>query len=125
MKRRRDTKGGGVAAPTPEPSPVISGSSHAPGAAPSSAPEFFTVRLKQDGRPPTLREVEAAYVERLLALTRGNRSQAARLLDISYPTIAKKIADYAIDVRRVTMGRASSPRAEARRTAPSSTVDSD
>jgi len=26
----------------------------------------------------------------------GNRSQLARLLDVSYPTVAKKIADYGI-----------------------------
>jgi DNA-binding protein Fis len=28
----------------------------------------------------------------------GNRSQVARLLDVSYPTVAKKIADYGIKI---------------------------
>ena len=36
------------------------------------------------------------YIERLLVHTGGNRAQVARLLDVSYPTVAKKIADYGI-----------------------------
>jgi two-component system response regulator AtoC len=58
---------------------------------------FFTAPLVE-GRPPTLDELEKAYVERLLAHTGGNRAQVARLLDVSYPTVAKKIADYGIKV---------------------------
>jgi two-component system response regulator AtoC len=51
-------------------------------------------------RPPTLAEVEKAYVERLLERARGNKSQVARWMEVSYPTVVKKIADYAIDVSR-------------------------
>jgi DNA-binding protein Fis len=35
-------------------------------------------------------------LERLLQHAGGNRTQVARLLDVSYPTVAKKIADYGI-----------------------------
>ena len=57
---------------------------------------FFSVGLGDDGRPPTLAELEKQYLERLLAHAQGNRAQVARLLDVSYPTVAKKIADYGI-----------------------------
>jgi len=56
---------------------------------------FFSVELLE-GKPPTLAELEKAYLERLLAFAQGNRTQVARLLDVSYPTVAKKIADYGI-----------------------------
>ena len=41
------------------------------------------------------------YAEELNALyahAGGNRTQVARLLDVSWPTVAKKIADYGIKV---------------------------
>ena len=57
---------------------------------------FLQVPLQPDGRPPTLEELEKLYIERLLAHTGGNRTQAARLLGVSYPTVAKKIADLGI-----------------------------
>jgi len=60
---------------------------------------FFTAALREDGRPPSLAELEKEYVERLLAHTRGNRAEVARLLRVSYPTVAKKIADYEIKVK--------------------------
>jgi DNA-binding NtrC family response regulator len=60
-----------------------------------ASPAFFDVQLV-DGRPPTLAELERAYLVRLLAHAAGNRTQVARLLDVSYPTVAKKIADYGI-----------------------------
>ena len=63
--------------------------------APTPAEVFFSLRLIE-GRPPTLDELEKAYIERLLAHTGGNRTQAARLLGVSYPTIAKKITDLGI-----------------------------
>jgi two-component system response regulator AtoC len=56
---------------------------------------FFSVELLE-GKPPTLAELEKAYLERLLTFAQGNRTQVARLLDVSYPTVAKKIADYGI-----------------------------
>ena len=61
------------------------------------AEAFFTAPLRE-GRPPTLDELEKLYVERLLEHTGGNRTQVARLLDVSYPTVAKKIADYGIKI---------------------------
>jgi two-component system response regulator AtoC len=56
---------------------------------------FFSLRLT-DGQPATLADLEKLYIERLLLHTGGNRAQVARLLDVSYPTVAKKIADYGI-----------------------------
>jgi two-component system response regulator AtoC len=58
---------------------------------------FFAAQL-HEGRPPTLAELEKLYVERLLEHAGGNRTQVARLLDVSYPTVAKKIADYGIKI---------------------------
>ncbi len=58
---------------------------------------FFSVELVE-GKPPTLAELEKLYLERLLAYAGGNRTQVARLLDVSYPTVAKKIADYGIAI---------------------------
>jgi DNA-binding NtrC family response regulator len=52
------------------------------------------------GRPPTLAELERGYVIRLLDEAAGNRSQVARLMGVSYPTVAKKIAAYAIPSAR-------------------------
>jgi DNA-binding NtrC family response regulator len=76
---------------------VLSGPTRAvaPEAAPA-APPFFAVDLDAAGRPPDLDALERAYVARLLELTGGNRTQVARLLGVSYPTIAKKIADYGL-----------------------------
>jgi DNA-binding NtrC family response regulator len=53
---------------------------------------------RQEGRPATLAEIERAYIVWMLGHTRGNRTAAARMLGISYPTIAKKITDYHIDL---------------------------
>ncbi len=64
-----------------------------PGPAPSAPPPA-------DAPPPTLQEVERAYLEGLLEQARGNRSQVARWMGVSYPTVQKKIADYGIDASR-------------------------
>jgi len=50
------------------------------------------------GRPATLAEIERAYISWMLRHTRWNRTAAARMLGISYPTIAKKIADFRIEI---------------------------
>jgi two-component system, NtrC family, response regulator AtoC len=60
------------------------------------AAEFFAVELDESGQPPTLDRLEAMYIAKLLAFAQGNRTQVARLLGVSYPTIAKKIADYGL-----------------------------
>jgi DNA-binding NtrC family response regulator len=70
---------------------VISGSGTAP-----ELPPFFAVQVRPGDQPPTLEELERGYIGRLLELTHGNRTQAARLLGVSYPTIAKKITDYGL-----------------------------
>ena len=57
---------------------------------------FFALDAGADGTPPTLADVERAYIVRLLDHAGGNRTQVARLLGVSYPTVAKKIADYNI-----------------------------
>ncbi len=66
-------------------------------AAPSpAAGGFFSVDLDAGGQPPSLSELERGYIARLLEFTGGNRTQVARLLGVSYPTVAKKIADYGL-----------------------------
>jgi two-component system, NtrC family, response regulator AtoC len=71
---------------------VISGPALA-GAASGAA--FFSVDLT-DGRPPSLDGLEREYIARLLQFTGGNKTQVARLLGVSYPTVAKKITDYGL-----------------------------
>ncbi len=73
---------------------VLSGGA-LPGAAGVPA-AFFSIDADAGGNPPDLAALERAYIERLLALTGGNRSAVARLLGVSYPTVAKKISDYGI-----------------------------
>src|SRR5229473_3273230 len=50
--------------------------------------------------PPSLEDVERKYLEHLLERAAGNRSQVARWMGVSYPTVAKKITDLRIDVSR-------------------------
>jgi two-component system, NtrC family, response regulator AtoC len=57
---------------------------------------FFSIEADEQGRPPTLEALEKAYVQRLLTFAQGNKTQVARLLGVSYPTVAKKIADYGL-----------------------------
>jgi two-component system response regulator AtoC len=64
---------------------------------PHGSPPPAAARPGED-RPPTLAEVEKAYLETLLAQARGNKSQVARWMGVSYPTVAKKIADFGIDL---------------------------
>jgi len=52
--------------------------------------------LATRGRPPTLAEVERDYLEELLRHTGGNKSLVARLMGVSFPTVARKIAEYGI-----------------------------
>jgi two-component system response regulator AtoC len=60
-----------------------------------------------EGPPPTLAEMERRYLVELLERAQGNRSQVARWLDVSYPTVQKKIADFGIDVSRWKAGEGS------------------
>jgi len=72
---------------------VISGPTRTGAAA---TPVFFSVDLDTAGKPPDLEGLEKAYIARLLTFANGNRAAVARLLGVSYPTIAKKIADYGL-----------------------------
>ncbi|MCC7537654.1 MAG: sigma-54-dependent Fis family transcriptional regulator [Deltaproteobacteria bacterium] len=47
-----------------------------------------------EGDPPTLRDVERAHVERVLAHTGWNKRRACALLDISRPTLDRKIEEF-------------------------------
>src|SRR4051812_7935742 len=71
---------------------VLSG----PARALPSGGHFFAAELDAAGRPPDLTALERAYIARLLEFAGGNRTQVARLLGVSYPTVAKKIADYGL-----------------------------
>jgi two-component system response regulator AtoC len=53
-----------------------------------------------EGAPPTLEEMERAYLVDLLERAGGNRTQVARWMGVSYPTVMKKIVDYGIDLSR-------------------------
>ncbi|HEX9289291.1 MAG TPA: sigma-54 dependent transcriptional regulator [Anaeromyxobacteraceae bacterium] len=50
--------------------------------------------------PPSLEQVEKAYLVQLLERAQGNRSQVARWMGVSYPTVMKKIMDYGVDLSR-------------------------
>ena len=50
--------------------------------------------------PPTLAEVERDYLLGLLERAGGNKSQVARWMGVSFPTVSKRIADLGIDVSR-------------------------
>jgi two-component system, NtrC family, response regulator AtoC len=73
---------------------VISGPSRTAAGPATSA--FFSVDVDPAGKPPDLEGLERAYIARLLTFANGNRTAVARLLGVSYPTIAKKIADYGL-----------------------------
>jgi two-component system, NtrC family, response regulator AtoC len=70
----------------------------APAAGPPAQPSPPSGAAEE--RPPTLAEMERAYLESLLERARGNKSQVARWMGVSYPTVAKKIADFGIDLSR-------------------------
>jgi DNA-binding NtrC family response regulator len=73
---------------------VLSGPTRA---APAIVPAaFFALALDAAGKPPDLAGLERAYIARLLEFAGGNRTAVARLLGVSYPTIAKKIGDYGL-----------------------------
>jgi two-component system response regulator AtoC len=69
-------------------------------AEPPQAEPVGPSRAEWGDPPPSLEQVERQYIEQLLARANGNRSQVARWMGVSYPTVVKKIADYAIDLSR-------------------------
>jgi two-component system response regulator AtoC len=63
--------------------------------APAEAHEaFLQVELGPDGEPPALRDVEKAFVTKVLEHAGWNKTRAAKILGITFPTIQKKIQDY-------------------------------
>jgi len=58
---------------------------------------FLRVEVGANGEPPTLREVEATYVTKVLELVAWNKTRAAKILGITFPTIQKKIQDYGLE----------------------------
>jgi two-component system response regulator AtoC len=57
---------------------------------------FFAVSVGEGGDPPTLREVERGYVERVLQHVDRNKTRAAKVLGVTFPTIAKKVQDFGL-----------------------------
>jgi DNA-binding NtrC family response regulator len=51
-------------------------------------------KVRRDERRPTLAELEAEYINETLKATRGNKSEAARLLGISRKNLYEKLARY-------------------------------
>jgi transcriptional regulator with PAS, ATPase and Fis domain len=52
------------------------------------------VAQRQRERPPSLAEMEASYIAEVLAATRGNKTECARILGISRKNLYEKIARY-------------------------------
>jgi two-component system response regulator AtoC len=67
-----------------------------------AAPGAGATPAASEGPPPSLAEVERAYLEGLLQRAGGNKSQVARWMGVSYPTVQKKIADYGLEAGRAT-----------------------
>ena len=55
------------------------------------------VAQRQREKPPSLAEMEAAYIAELLVTTRGNKTECARILGISRKNLYEKIARYDIE----------------------------
>ena len=49
---------------------------------------------RQKEKPPSLAEMEAAYIAEMLAATKGNKTECARILGISRKNLYEKIARY-------------------------------
>ncbi|MCI5131411.1 MAG: sigma-54-dependent Fis family transcriptional regulator, partial [Candidatus Electrothrix sp. EH2] len=56
--------------------------------------DFLGVSSIKEGK----RLVEERLIRQALEETRGNKSQAARLLEISYPSLLSKIKEYAVEI---------------------------
>jgi len=54
--------------------------------------------LQEPEEQDSLAAVERRHVQRVLHLTKGNKSAAARILEVSRPTLNRMIKDYRIDV---------------------------
>ena len=54
---------------------------------------------RQREQPPSLAEMEAAYIAEILAATQGNKTECARILGISRKNLYEKIARYKVTCR--------------------------
>ena len=66
---------------------------------PLGAPAPPTPRAAEadaDGALPTLREIERRHIARVLAHTDWNKRRACAILDISRPTLDRKIEEYGL-----------------------------
>ena len=54
---------------------------------------------RQQEKPPSLAELEAAYIAEVLARTKGNKTECARILGISRKNLYEKIARYDLSNR--------------------------
>ncbi|MFW6067244.1 MAG: sigma-54-dependent transcriptional regulator [Myxococcota bacterium] len=61
-----------------------------------ATPPFFAVHLNEQGAPPTLREVERAYLSRVLEHTGRNKTRTAKLLGLTFPTVSKKMGEFGL-----------------------------
>ena len=48
-----------------------------------------------------LKEVEKSYIQHVLQIAKGSKTQASQILGISRPTLDKKIRDYQLDVQNL------------------------
>ncbi|HWA75615.1 MAG TPA: sigma-54 dependent transcriptional regulator [Polyangiaceae bacterium] len=77
--------------PILEESAIVLSQPRLPNARPAG---FFTVETSGDGSPPSLEEVERAYVARVLEHMSGRRLIAAQALGVSYPTFLKRLREF-------------------------------
>ncbi len=61
---------------------------------------FLSVALGATGTPPSLEDVERAYLGRILSYFEGHRTAAARAAGISYPTFLRRLRDCGLDESR-------------------------
>ena len=64
--------------------------------APSKPPAPAAEKPLQDGRMPTLDEVEREHIVRVWAATRGHKGKTCQILGISRPTLERKLRKYGI-----------------------------
>jgi len=58
---------------------------------------FFGVPLGGEGAPPSLEDVERAYLARILQHFEGHRTAAAQAIGVSYPTLLKRLREFGLD----------------------------
>ena len=62
----------------------------------AAAPAPAEAAVTSDGELPTLREIERRHIARVLAHTEWNKRRACAVLDISRPTLDRKIEEYGL-----------------------------